>query len=114
MYALRQASLYSSGIAMAQYARDVAPQDICIPVAAVNGFSMQFGATFMLPPSLPVFMTISKVFDLTTEAENLEAKRYFDCFLTKGATEPTVTRALGRRLERNSETEMVLDCNQHW
>mmetsp|Transcript_17988 Transcript_17988/g.36259 ORF Transcript_17988/g.36259 Transcript_17988/m.36259 type:complete len:393 (+) Transcript_17988:394-1572(+) len=105
-FALRQAALYGSGVAMRQLADGVAASEICVPVAATNGWFMQFGATYVLAPSLPVFLPVSKAFDLMDAEDNKQAMLYFDRFRAIGGTEPVCN------VDVAGPNEMVLDLDQ--
>lgn len=59
-----QAAGYASGIAMAMRGVGVATRDIIVPIVSFTGASIQFGVTYMLEPSYPVYATVSELIDI--------------------------------------------------
>eukprot|EP00961_Rhodomonas_salina_P292683 3933133-Rhodomonas_salina.2 len=94
---------------MGQLADGVAASEICVLLAATNGWFIQFGATYVLAPSLPVFMPVSKAFNLTDAEDNKQAKLYFDRFRAVGHTEPAGREGVA------GPVDMILECeHQFW
>ena len=58
-----QAAAYGTHVAMKLYQLGIDLDDIVVPSYTYNGMLIQFGATFLLEPSVPVYYTISKVLD---------------------------------------------------
>jgi hypothetical protein len=74
-----QVAAYGTHIAMKLYERGrINPKDIIVPSYVYNGMLIQFGATFLLGPSMPVYYTISKVLDMANFRERRTAKAFID------------------------------------
>lgn len=74
--AMRQGAMYATTAAMQLLVAGVNADDIVVPVFGYNGGQIQFGATFLLRPSFPVFLVVSKVLDLSDSKDNLVARAY--------------------------------------
>lgn len=106
--AKREVSVYGSTVSMDQRASGIAAKDIIVPEVVYNGQSMQFCATFMLETALPVFMTVSKQFDLDDPDDNREAGRFWMKFLEASKDIPVAAESPDRDLR------LELCCAEYW
>ena len=72
----RQSAVYGSHFAMSLLKRGVSRERVIVPSYTYTGMQIQFGATLVLEPSLPVFWSTSKVLDMGDANERLLAVAY--------------------------------------
>lgn len=79
--AVLQASVAASHVALRLVALGLAASSFYVPVMSTTGLLMQFGATVVLSPSFPVYIPISKTFDMLDSDDARKAS----AFLIKAA-----------------------------
>jgi hypothetical protein len=79
--AVLQAAVAASHVALRLVALGLAASSFYVPVVSTTGLLMQFGATVVLPRAFPVYIPISKTFDLMDSDDARRAS----AFLIKAA-----------------------------
>lgn len=104
---LRQCALYTSTMALERLVAGHALEEVVIPFFSYNGSSVQFGATYLLPPSFPVAMAVSKALDISDADDSIIAR----AFLRRAtdAVQQLKSQSLGPTVPRN-RCSMQLGC----
>lgn len=72
----RQSAMYGSHVAINLLNRGVPREQVIVPLCTFTGTLIQFGATLFLEPSFTVFLTTSKVLDMSDSSERRLAIAY--------------------------------------
>jgi hypothetical protein len=72
----RQSAMYGTHLAIGLLNRGIHRKRVIVPSCTYTGMLMQFGATILLEPSFPVYVTTSKVLDMADEKERQLAAAY--------------------------------------
>ena len=111
--ALRQNALYGSTVAMNLFAAGFPIEDVIVPLVCSNGLHIQFAATYLLPPSYPVFMPVSNALNLA----DVEGCRHATAFLGKiDAHVERMSTLIRRYASRKLSVppSMLLDLQVHY
>lgn len=110
LVAIEQAAYSCTNVAIGLLAKGLSIESCIVPTVSNNGLTIVFGVTFILYPSFPTFVPISKQLDLLNELDNMTASAY----LTK-ITSHCVD--LNKKLESCSPKEvkaMELEAGGHY
>ena len=72
----RQSAMYGTHFAIGLLNRGINRKRVIVPSCTYTGMLMQFGATILLEPSFPVYVTTSKALDMTDKKERQLAAAY--------------------------------------
>jgi hypothetical protein len=72
----RQAATYGSHFAIGLLKHGLLREQVIVPTYTYTGMQIQFGATIVLKPSFPVYMTTNKVLDMSDASERRLAIAY--------------------------------------
>lgn len=108
--AWREAFGHSSSVAMRLLQEGVEVDHVLVPVFACNGIYVQFGATFILRPSMPVLCMVSKVLDLSDADENKIAAHFLRKHIEVSQSHPMPTVPPGSQ----AHLRMELSYTEYW
>ena len=114
---LRQAAITGTNVSMGLLSKGIDAVDCIVPICGTTGMLIQFGAIFILQPSFPAFICISKVLDLGDRLERRRAEAYLEKAKnwTEKMAEKMAQLARGSN-GRNKQLEklMVLDRSKYF